>query len=386
MKKLFLIICFMVCTTVHALDQNVIISSDNVVLLNGVFNDVHGVQIDFKLSEGTFKNSDITLTFEDNAIYTVDGNNLSVYIYSNESLNQNSAVLIGEISIKGDYKYESTALVTLIDENLETIENMISVTGNTSKIIISTDNSNVTNSGSSSSNSSSNSSSGSSTGKDSLASANTPQESLDEVDVDNTFDLMMTTISKNIFDEMIEANKNSDIYVNFDDLTYIFYKDTLSYDGESIYDFGYKTTSANEELFKELLEELYIGIINFNSYGDMPLSSGSKAVVKLNLGEEYSNTMIYYYLYNEYTEDFTLIDYNIADQDGVLSIKQNKFGTYVLTNNVISENDEVYEDFEELYHEEAENNKKLFYTLLYIVIFITFVSVVIHVVTSKRKY
>lgn len=344
MKKICLFIGIIIlsfATKVVALEQKIIISDNNLLVLNGVFDEVIGVQVEFLLTSGSFKDSNIELSNLDNSMYTVDNNKLVIYIYSTDNLTSNNNITLGKVSISGDYVYDSNVSIKLIDTELNEIDGDIFVTGNTSKVTIDYD----SNDGDTTTNTPTNTTTNSS-----------PTLSDSETIVNNIFDLMMSLVSSNIMQDMADANLDSDVYVNLDDINYVFLQNTILYDDEVEYDFGFTTESSYDDLIMSLIPNIYLETINFNYDGMMPLVSNTKAEVSINVGYEYANLVLYYYLFDKITNEFTLVDYSIVDENGIFNVNQNEFGLYVLTNNVIDVEDELEEYLPQIEEDDDSNN------------------------------
>lgn len=376
MKKICLfigIILLSIVTKVEALEQKLIISNDNLLVLNGVFDEVVGVQIELVLSSGSFKDSKVELSNSDNSMYTIDNNKLVIYIYSTDNLTINNNITLGKISIVGDYVYSNSSSIKLIDEELNEIDNSILVTGNTSYVTVSNNNGNSNNN-----NNNNNSNS------DSNNNSNDDTSSDEETTNTEVFDLMMSLVSDNIMQSMADSNLENDIYINLDDISYKFLQNSISYDGEIEYDFGFSNDSSFNDLIISLIPDVYLETINFNYHGNMPLNSGYKANVNINVGKEYSDMLVYYYLFDKITNEFTLIDYSIVNEDGILNVNQTVFGTYVLTNNVIDIEDELEEYLPEI-EDESDDTSSFKLGFLIIILIILLITIIVFIVRVRKN-
>lgn len=160
---------------------------------------------------------------------------------------------------------------------------------------------------------------------------------------EETFTKELTKESEVVSAEEIKSiiveNATKDVVIkNSDGVTFKFTKGTMeAVDGKSEYDFGTKiikdfdkATATSSKIDKDK----FVLQIDYNYSGKLP----ANATITFNVGSEYADKTLYYYLYNE-NNTYKLIQSVVVDGNGNVSVKQDSCSTYVLTSTqIVSDN------------------------------------------------
>ena len=146
-----------------------------------------------------------------------------------------------------------------------------------------------------------------------------------------------TTISAESFQQILEANKNSDITIKSNNgITFTFGKGTMSAVANvTNYDFSVVLTQKYGELgalSSAVSQNIFVGEIRYNYSGQLP----AEAQIRIPVGGAYAGQTLYY---SQLLDDGTIrnIMSAVVDAEGYLTIKQNHCSTYLITKEKLPE-------------------------------------------------
>lgn len=146
-----------------------------------------------------------------------------------------------------------------------------------------------------------------------------------------------TTISAESFQQILEANKNSDITIKSNNgITFTFGKGTMSAVANvTNYDFSVVLTQKYGELGalpSAVSQNIFVGEIRYNYSGQLP----AEAQIRIPVGVAYAGQTLYY---SQLLDDGTIrnIMSAVVDAEGYLTIKQNHCSTYLITKEKLPE-------------------------------------------------
>lgn len=310
----FVLLFLMGATTINN-NAQVTINNDKVVVVQGLGNNVIGLEITVELVSGSFNTTPFTSLSEEYCFGSVVNNQLTIYITSSEDISNDGEVILGKINCTSNSTFKTKGDLLVVDHSLNEVKQSVMVSHNND--IVTTPST------------------------PSTPNTTTPNTSLEDVIYVHELSLDNAFISLDTMEDLIEKNKVGIVQISIEDILVQFEKDTMVLiEGIDEYNFTYVINSTNYSEISSMVSTNLIKTVNFLNHNHFPLVSGSSATMFVQLDDLYNETMVYIYGYDAIGNT---LGFNSVHQvnDNVLSFTIDSLNNFVLSKDAYRK-EEIY--------------------------------------------
>lgn len=382
-----LIILSLTVNAVFANDEiKVNIYDDNSIVVENIDIEIYCLKLDLKLDEGTFLESEFSLTNRNNYVISkTNEKNITFYIVSDKDIrNEDGSVDIGKLVLAeqediDEVIYNGLASVRVIDMSSE-ISNYsnVEIFGDVNISEVEIEEEIVVESAMG----------GLLTGmleEDVEEEQEAEVESVNDVYV-HEIAKVSTILNSSVMEILLGLNEINNIYIEQYGLNTVIEIGALKIIDNTAYDFGYQNTASYKSNIEELTSKKIVSLVNYNHNGIMPVDENLNLDYYVYVGEEYVDIEMLCVSYLEEQNILEAIGVEIVDEYGYIKVSHNKYNNIIIIDENVTNpnlNDQEIQEDEDATKNNIKNEEERTSITSFIIAFVVIIVIIIIVIKIK---